>query len=354
MRRLFLLRRSSYVVCVFLLFSSLAISRFAVAQTVVEPQEGAPNNSAVTNSATNGSSGTAAGDTRIPFGAATVTPDSEVRDRGRIRIGAGDLIDVSIYGVSDFHQEVRVSEEGDASLPLIGTVRLGGATVEDAQDMIAKALVEGQYFRDPHVSVGIKEYSSQGVSVLGEVTRPGVYPMIGKRRLFDLISEAGGFSPKAGKLVTITHRDQPTTPNKVTLSDDPAKSSGSNVEIDPGDTIAVSKAGIVYVVGDVQRPGGFVMENNERMTVLQAVALAQGTNRTAALNAARILRRTAAGPTEVKIPLKQIMAAKASDMELNPEDILFIPGSAAKGALSRGVEGIFQVATSAAIYGAHF
>jgi polysaccharide export outer membrane protein len=339
-----MLRRS-----VFEVFGFVLLSSFVLAQTVVEPQEAAPRNSVVASPGA-----AAAGEERAPFGTAAEIPAAIASDHGRIRIGAGDLIDVSIYGVTDFHQEVRVSEEGDASLPLIGTVRLGGATVEEAQDMIATALTEGQYFRDPHVAVTIKEYSSQGVSMLGEVMRPGVYPMIGKRRLFDLVSEAGGFTPKAGKLVTITHRDQPTTPNKITLSEDPAKSSESNVEIDPGDTIAVSKAGIVYVVGDVQRPGGFVMENNERMTVLEAVALAQGTNRTAALNAARILRRTPGGPTEVKIPLKQIMAAKASDMELNPEDILFIPGSAAKGAFSRGMEGVFQVATSAAIYGAHF
>jgi polysaccharide export outer membrane protein len=337
MRKVFMRSVLPGVAAILFLFSTLAVS-----QTVVEPQEAPPQQA---NSAEQ---------PKVPFGTMPTAAASAADDRGRIRIGAGDLIDVSIYGVSDFHQEVRVSEEGDASLPLIGTVRLGGATVEDAQDMIARALTEGQYFRDPHVSVAIKEYSSQGVSVLGEVTHPGVYPMIGKRRLFDLVSEAGGFSPKAGKLVTITHRDEPTTPNKIILSDDPAKSIESNVEIDPGDTIAVSKAGIVYVVGDVQRPGGFVMENNERMTVLEAVALAQGTNRTAALNAARILRRTPTGPTEVKIPLKQIMAAKASDMELKPEDILFIPGSAAKGALSRGMEGVFQVATSAAIYGAHF
>ena len=314
------------------------LSTFAFAQTIIEPQETAPQKSiAVANE-------------RIPFGSATPVT---VADRGRLRIGAGDLLEVSIYGVADYRQETRVNESGDVSLPLIGSVRIGGATVEESQDVIAKSLVEGGYFRDPHVSVVIKDFASQGVTVLGEVTKPGVYPMVGKRRLFDLISEAGGFTPKAGKLVTITHRDQPNDLNRVNITQDLTKSTESNVEIDPGDTIAVSKAGIVYVVGDVQRPGGFVMENNEHMTVLQAVALAQGTNHTAALNAARILRRTSAGPTEVKIPLKQMMAAKASDMELDPDDILFIPGSAAKNAFARGMEGIFQIATSAAIYGAH-
>lgn len=315
----------------------LVLSSLGWTQTMVEPQLAAPVNT------------TATSEPRIPFG--TATPVAERREK--IRIGPGDLIEVSIYGVSDFRQETRVNESGDVSLPLIGSVSIGGATSEEAQDLIAKSLVEGGYFRDPHVMVAIRDFASQGISVLGEVTRPGVYPMVGTRRLYDLISQAGGFTPKAGRLVTITHRDEPQNPVKVVMNQDAAKSVETNVEIYAGDTIAVSKAGIVYVVGDVQRPGGFVMENNERMTVLQAVALAQGTNRTASLNSARILRRTPTGPQEVKIPLKQMMAAKASDMDLNPEDILFIPGSAAKGALTRGMESVFQVATSMAIFAAH-
>ena len=314
----------------------------AFSQTAVEPEVNAPGVQKTTVAASGDES-------RTPLDKANVLP----LDRARIRIGTGDLIEVSIYGVPDFHQTARVNELGSVSLPLIGECKVGGETVEEAQESIAKPLVSGGYFRDPHVTVLIKEYASQGVSMLGEITKPGVYPMVGTRRLYDLVSEAGGFTAKAGKLVTITHRDEPNQAQKINISDDLAKSPESNVEVFPGDTIVVSKAGIVYVVGDVQRPGGFVMENNERMTVLQAIALAQGTTRTAALGAARILRRTPSGPTEVKIPLKQIMAAKSNDMELNPEDILFIPGSAAKGALSRSFEGVFQVATSLAVYGVH-
>ena len=273
--------------------------------------------------------------------------------REKLRIGSGDLLEVSIYGVPDFKQEARVNDSGEISLPLAGAVKVGGTTVEDAQEAIAKVLVDGGYFRDPHVSVAIKDFASQGVSVLGEVAKPGVYPVMGTRRLYDLFSLAGGLTNKAGKLVSITHRDRPSAPESVMMSTDPAKSVENNVEVFPGDTIVVSKAGIVYVVGDVQRPGGFVMENNERMTVLEALALAQGTNRTAALNSARILRRTPSGPEEVKIPLKQIMAAKANDMDLQADDILFVPGSAAKNAFSRGIESVFQVATGMAVYGIH-
>ena len=338
-----MLRVSSRPVAI-AVFNLLLCSWSGVAQTVVEPQNASPQ-----------TGGAPTGTARVPFGTATpVTETQTPVQREKIRVGPGDLVEVSIYGVPDFKQEARVNESGDISLPLIGSVRIGGATTEEAQGLIAASLVKGGYFRDPHVIVVIKDFASQGISVLGEVTRPGVYPMVGTRRLFDLISMAGGFTPKAGQLVTITHRDDPQAPEKIMMSQDPAKSAENNVEIYPGDTIAVSKAGIVYVVGDVGRPGGFVMENNERMTVLQAVALAQGTNRSASLNSARIVRRTATGPTEVKIPLKQIMAAKATDMDLMPEDILFIPGSAAKRAFTRGMESVFQIATSAAIYGAHW
>src|SRR4051812_43703751 len=274
-------------------------------------------------------------------------------NRDKLRIGAGDLLEVSVYGVSDFKQEGRVNDSGAMTLPLVGTMNLGGLTVEEAQNEVTKALITGGYFRDPHVTVLIKDFASQGISVMGEVEKPGVYPAMSTRRLYDLVSQAGGFTPKAGKLVTITHRDRPTEPDNIILTNDPAKSMGSNVSVYPGDTIVVSKAGIVYVVGDVGRPGGFVMENGERMTVLQAIAMAQGVNRTAAVGSARLIRRTTGKPEEIKVPLKGIMAAKANDVDLMPEDILFIPGSAAKNAMKRGFESAIQIATSVAIYGAH-
>ena len=270
-----------------------------------------------------------------------------------IKISPGDLVVVTVDGVADFKPEVRVSEEGMISLPLIGEIPVGGKSVEESQNAIAKKMSDGNYFRDPHVTVFVKEYASIGISVLGEVARPGVYPALGARRLYDVISAAGGFSARAGKVITITHRDQPQNPVTVTIDADPAKSVNSNVEVDPGDTIMVSKAGLVYVVGDVGRPGGFIMDNNERITVLQVLALAQGVNRTAAMGSARIIRRTPQGPSEVPVPLKQMMAAKATDMELQPEDILFVPGSAAKNVVTRSMESVLQIATGLAIYGAH-
>jgi len=267
-----------------------------------------------------------------------------------IKISPGDLLVVTVDGVPDYKPEVRVSENGAISLPLIGDVSVGGSSVEQVQNEIARRMSEGNYFRDPHVSVFVKEYVSIGISVLGEVAHPGVYPSLGVRRLYDVISASGGFSARAGKTVTITHRETPQKPITVAIDADPAKSVSSNVEVEPGDTIMVSKAGLVYVVGDVGRPGGFIMDNNEQITVLQVLAMAQGVNRSAALGSARIIRRTSQGPTEVQVPLKKMMAAKMSDMEMQPEDILFIPGSAAKSVIARSMESVVQVATGLAIY----
>jgi protein involved in polysaccharide export with SLBB domain len=174
-----------------------------------------------------------------------------------------------------------------------------------------------------------KEYVTQSISVLGEVQKPGIYPFSGPRRLFDVLSVAGGITSKAGQEVTITHRDHPNDVRTVLLSNDPAKSAEANVEVFPGDTVVVSKAGIVYVVGDVHKPSGLVIEHGTQMTVLKAIAMAEGTNPTAALNGAKLIRKTPAGPQEIPLELKKILASKSPDVELQAEDIIFVPSSAA-------------------------
>ena len=275
---------------------------------------------------------------------------NETANRGKLRVGTGDLIEMSVFGVPELTQQTRVSSTGEASLPLIGVVKLAGLTPQEAVALLEQKYSEGGYLRNPHIAVMIKEYASQGVSVMGEVAHPGVYPVMGARRLFDLIAAAGGTTARAGRAVTISHRDRPQEPTIVNFSADPAEALTNNVEVFPGDTVLVSKAGIVYVTGDVGRPGGFVMENNSNLTVLQAVALAGGHNRTAALNAARLIRKTPDGQRqEVKIELKKILSAKAADVPLQADDILFIPGSAAKSAASRTLNAIIQAASTAAV-----
>ena len=262
-----------------------------------------------------------------------------------ILIGPGDLIEVSVYGASDYVKDVRVLSTGEVTLPMAGTVKVSGLTPAQAEELIAKRLKEGDYFTDPRVSVIEKETVTQGVSVLGEVQKPGVYSLPGARKLFDAISAAGGTTPRAGNTVSIMHRAS-AQPAVVALSYG-KPSSQSNVAVYPGDTIVVSKAGVVYVVGDVRMPGGFVMENSH-MTILQAYAMAQGANSTAALDRAELIRK-AASDAQV-ISLKKILTAKAPDMNLQPDDILFIPQSGAKVAGRRTLEAIVQTASGLAIY----
>ena len=282
------------------------------------------------------------------------TPASELRAASApspsLRISSGDLLEISVYGVPELKQKTRVDEHGLVYMPLIGYVNLGGVTVGEAQALLEKKLTEGGYLKNPNVTVLVAEYATQGASVLGEVTKPGIYPVLGERRLFDLISAAGGLTPRAGRLITVTRRDRPQEPIALNLTKDPAQSPEINVEVQPGDTIAVSKAGLVYVVGEVGRPSGFVMENNENMTVLQAIAMANGVTPYSALNSSKLIRRTPAGPQEIPIPLKKILTAEAPDMTLQAEDIVFVPRRAGKRAAERTIEAILQVATGLAIY----
>jgi polysaccharide biosynthesis/export protein len=265
-------------------------------------------------------------------------------------IGDGDLLEVSVFGAPDFEKrEVRVSDQGDIALPFIGVQHVGGLNAAQAEALIADKLAAGQFFNNPQVSVFVKDYASQGVSVLGEVQKPGVYQLLGTHRLYDAISIAGGLSPKAGKLVTITHRNDPDKPEKITLQNDLQASAAGNTKVLPGDTIVVSKAGIVYVVGDVKLPGGFLMEQGN-ITVLQALALAQGANPTASLNSSRLIRKVNGEQQDLPIQLKDILSAKAPDMNLRADDILFVPNSAAKSGARRGLEAILQTATGIAIY----
>jgi len=235
-------------------------------------------------------------------------------------------------------------------LPLIGEVPVAGLTAAQAGDAVRDRLEKGGFVKHPSVTVFVKEYATQGVSVLGEVEKPGVYPVLGARRLYDLISAAQGLTQKAGKTVTITHRDDPAHPSTSTISADPAQSMGSNVEVFPGDTIVVSKAGVVYVVGDVGRPGGFIMDKNENLTVLQALALAEGAKNTAALSRAKVIRREGSTHVEIPVAVQKIMQAKAPDLTLQAEDILFVPSSLGKSAARRGMEAALQTAIGVAIY----
>jgi polysaccharide biosynthesis/export protein len=265
-----------------------------------------------------------------------------------LRLGAGDLVEVGVYNVPELTTKARVSVKGEIYLPLIDYVHVAGLTAEEAEGLVQKRLSDGGFVKNPHVTLFVDQYASQGASVLGEVARPGVYPVPGQQRLFDLISVAGGFTEKAGRSIAVTHRDQPdksiTVPLSRNVTDDPE----SNIPILPGDTIIVHKADLVYVVGDVGRPSGFLMDSGH-LTVLQAIALAGGTTRTANLGGARIIHRGPDGLSETPVELKKILRAKAPDVKMQADDILFVPTSTGKVIAGRAMEAAMQAATAASI-----
>ena len=266
------------------------------------------------------------------------------------RIGPGDLLELKVFGAPELGGTLRVSGAGEITVPLIGAEKVAGLSPEQAQKNLEQRLVSGGFLRDPHVNILVKEFATQGISVLGEVARPGIYPLLGSPRLFDALSAAGGATNRAGKMIYISRREDPSAGNAILLSQDPRQSLAQNVFLQPGDTVMVSRAGIVYVSGDVRTPGGYVMNNDENLTVLQAIALAQGLNPTASTKNVRIIRRKEGKLQEIPVELKQIMTAKAPDISLENEDVLFVPNSASKSAARRSLESVVQVATGLAIY----
>jgi polysaccharide biosynthesis/export protein len=279
----------------------------------------------------------------------TAAPESSPNP---LRLGTGDLIEVSVYNVPELSTKARVSSAGDIYLPLVDYVHVGGLSSAQAEALIQQRLSDGGFVKNPHVSLFVQEYASQGASVLGEVARPGVYPVLGQQRLFDVISAAGGFTEKAGQSITVTHRTEPEKPVTVPLARNATDSPEGNIAVFPGDTIVVRKADVVYVVGEVGRPSGFMMDGGH-LTVLQAIALAGGTTRTAKLGGTRILRKGAAGISETPVELKKILEAKSPDMAMQADDILFVPTSIAKAAAGRTIDAVIQTASALSIVAVH-
>ena len=271
-------------------------------------------------------------------------------------IGPEDVLDFDVFSVPELAKSVRVANDGTIELPLIGKVQAAGITTDELRDKVEKKYGE-TYLQDPHVSVFVREFHAQPVAVIGAVEQPGLYHLIGPRTLIEMLSLAGGLAKRtstpAGNVLYVTRKggfgDLPmaegmrlVAPEKLEVNIQRllySHNDALNIPIRPLDTISVAKADIVYVVGDVKKPGGFVLENQEHMTVLQAVAMAEGLLSTAAKGSARIIRQSPDGDRqEVPIDLGKVLAGKDQDVDLASNDILFVPGSKAKSALKRGAE----------------
>jgi polysaccharide export outer membrane protein len=271
-------------------------------------------------------------------------------DSHALKISAGDLLEISVFDAPELTQQVRVGSDGTAGLALLGNVPIAGLTGQQASDKIATELRDRSLLLHPQVSVLIKEFSSQGVSVIGEVQHAGVYQILGPRTLLDVLSMAGGLTNVADSRVTIKHRDKAEESVSVKLrNDDPKSSLASNVAIYPGDLVLVPRAGVVYVLGDVTHPGGFVMQDNGKITALQVLAQAGGPSPTAALNRAVWLRKSGDSFVRSELPLEKISRGQQNDVELQANDVVFVPNSRWKNAL-KNTQSIAESIGSASIY----
>lgn len=295
------------------------------------------------------------------------------------RLGPDDLLDITVFEAPELNRTVRVSAGGEISLPLLGAARAAGLTPRELESVLQE-LLRRTYMKDPHVGVFVREVESHPVSVFGAVKKPGVFQVRGSKTLLEVLSLAGGLAEDAGDTVIVM--PQASWARPPSPSDPRSQSAGqaeapvmvspalaepveinlkellesadprANVLVHPGDIVKVTRAGIVYVVGEVKKPGGFLLKSNENISVLQAIALAEGLTRTAAKSQARIIR---ADPQtgqrrEVNLDLGRILAGKAADPLLLPKDIVFVPNSGAKSALYRGAETALSIVSGVIIW----
>jgi len=296
---------------------------------------------------------------------------------GGYMIGVGDILDIHVNDEDRVTGRYQVDQDGKLSVPLLsGPLPAAGTTTFELSTRLREELKKQDILREPAVTVLIVRGMTQNVSVLGAVMRPGTYPIEKPTSIMDLISLAGGLAPNAGSTATISHQADSHVPTVVNASATTnnasatannatgttnkdsivsinlttlmsSKDPAANVLVHPGDVITISTAPVVFVVGAVTRPGAFTVQDaKSRMTVLQAVAMAEGTTSVASLGKTIIVRQSSSESERKEIPvdLKQVMRGKEKDEVLEANDILFVPESGLKASLQK----MGQIGTQAA------
>ncbi len=279
------------------------------------------------------------------------------------RLGAGDIIQIHAVEAEDMSDKpIRIGADGYINLPTVGRLKVADRTVEDVQAEIVDRLK--RLIVKPDVTVTAVETHSHPVSVVGAVKNPGVYELTGRKTLLEVMSLSGGPRDDAGYIARITRQKEfgpiPLPKAAVDVSGQfsvaelnlqkimEARDPAGNIPMMPNDVISVPKADMVYVIGDVLKPGGIALGDQKTVTVLQAVSVASGLGKTAKSTAAKILRITPGSTTrtEIAVNLKTILAGKSSDVPLQPEDILFVPTSLRKDVALKTLEAMAGSATS--------
>lgn len=287
-------------------------------------------------------------------------------------VGIGDLLHVDVFDVPELSRDLRVSDTGDISYPLIpGRIHVAGLSTFQLETELEKLLIENGLVSHPQVSVFVKEQTSQPVSVVGAVMHPMVYQVVRPTTLLEVLMAAGGISDDAGSDVIVTRPTATVGNSKLESTQDQSGSNSQtitirlqdllesgntsfNIQVKGGDVVTVPHAGIVYVMGaGVSQQGGYVMQGHgDQVTVLKAIALAHGLTGYAKADDAVIMRTDPATGKRDEIPvhIKQIEHHKADDVALNSNDILYVPDSFGRKALARGTESAIGMGTQIAIY----
>jgi len=284
-------------------------------------------------------------------------------------LGPDDTISIKALDAEEINtQSLRIDPNGAISLPLVGRLTASGLTVERLEQQIAERLQK--YVRSPRVSVTVVDFRSQPVSVMGSVGQPGVHQLEGRKTLIEILARAGGVKPEAGSTIMITRRSEygaiplpgATTDASGVFSIATVNLQGilqatspeQNILIKPQDVISVPKADIVYVIGEVKKPGGFALAERSSVSGVRALAMADGLTPTAAAHKAVIIRQSVGQePIQIPVNLKEILSGKRQDVQVLPDDILFIPMNVAKNAFTKTLSTAIQAASSALIYHAY-
>lgn len=284
-------------------------------------------------------------------------------------IGPEDVLQITVFDVKDLDETARVANDGTIVIPLLGRVKASGLTADQLRHRLEKDLGKN-LLQNPQVSVFVEQFHARPVSIVGAVEKPGIYQITGPRSLIEMLSLAGGLARRntaaAGKSIYITRPGgfgnlkivpgmRKISPEKISIDIKDllyTQMSGLNIPIRPHDIIAVSKADVIYVAGSgVRKPGGFVLEDRDSITVIQALAMAEGLAPNAARKHARIIHTKANGThVDVPINLEKIIKNKAPDPDLAANDILYIPGSRSKAALKKTTQAIVQTVTGYLVF----
>jgi polysaccharide export outer membrane protein len=242
-------------------------------------------------------------------------------------IGPGDLIQVDVMDTPEMEQQVRVTDDGNVPLAYIGSIHVAGQTPATAATIIQNALRDKKVMRQPQVTVRMMELATQDVSVLGQVHTPGTYSITTPQTILKVLSLAGGLTDGADRHVTVK-RSKSGEQLRYYVSNKADQALSDIVMVYPGDTVLIARAPMVYVMGDVNRPGGYVLAtNDEHVSLLQVIAMAGSASKTSSQSRVRLIRNTEHGEVESPVRLDAIEKGKQPDITLQPNDIIYVPFS---------------------------